>query len=168
MSRRRLRRKSEKERRHAPVPAGTARAIVRQAGFVERLAYTRSQAAEALGIGRSTFIRRVLPLVETIEMPWGAKLIPVDELERLVGERRRAVAAERRSPSPRGRKSAISGDVVARIRSERASGKSFGEIARQLNAEGVQTAQGGRAWWPSTVRAVLVRSSPSKSADTMP
>ena len=32
------------------------------------------------------------------------------------------------------------------------------EIARALTAEGVPTAHGGRKWWPSTVRAVLVRS----------
>ena len=76
---------------------------------VERLAYTRSQAAEALGVSRSTFIRRVLPYVATVEMPWGAKLIPVDELERLLAERRRAakprpaptVEVVRRSCPPR-------------------------------------------------------------------
>jgi Bacterial regulatory protein, Fis family len=62
----------------------------RQASVVERLAYTRSQAAEALGVSRSTFVRRVLPYVTTVDMPWGAKLIPVDELERLLAERRRA------------------------------------------------------------------------------
>src|SRR5262245_37424983 len=36
------------------------RTVARSAPFVERLAYTRSQAAEALGLSRSTFIRRVL------------------------------------------------------------------------------------------------------------
>jgi hypothetical protein len=145
-----------------------AREIVRQVDQVERLAYTRAQAAEALGIGRSTFSRRVLPLVETIDMPWGTRLIPVDELERLLEERRREPSAQRRPKSRPGRKTAVPTEIVTRIRNERASGKSLGEIARQLNAEGVHTAQGGRAWWPSTVRAVLVRSSPSKSADTMP
>jgi hypothetical protein len=34
---------------------------------------------------------------------------------------------------------------------------SLAEIARRLNADGVPTGHGGRAWWPSTVRAVLVR-----------
>ena len=52
----------------------------------ERLAYTRTQAAAALGISRSTFNRRVLPSIETVEMPWGARLVPVDELKRLVAE----------------------------------------------------------------------------------
>src|SRR5262249_49941233 len=56
---------------------------------VARLAYTRSQAAAALGISPSTFGRRVVPLIDMIEMPWGTKLVPVDELERLVSEHRR-------------------------------------------------------------------------------
>jgi Recombinase len=97
-------------------------------------------------------------------MPWGTKLIPVDELERLLAERRRATRAERRPRSRPGRKTTVPTEIVARIRSEYASGRSLGEIARQLNAGGVPTAQGGRQWWPSTVRAVLVRSSPSNTA----
>jgi hypothetical protein len=166
MSRRRLKRRDEKTCRHtSPLSDGAApTVVVREASRVERLAYTRSQAAEALGIGRSTFIRRVLPLVETFDMPWGARLIPVDELERLLDERRREASAERRPKRPRGRKATVPAEVVARIRSEHASGKSFGEIARQLNTDGVETAQGGREWWPSTVRAVVVRSNPLKSA----
>ena len=159
MSRRRLRRRAEKERRHAQTPE-----IVRASTRVKRLAYTRTQAAEALGISRSTFNRRVLPYIETVEMPWGIRLIPVDELERLLGEHRQEASAERRPPSRRGRKTTIPNEIVARIRDERASGKSLGEIARQLNADGVETAQRGREWWPSTVRAVLVRSSPPTSA----
>jgi hypothetical protein len=142
------------------------REVAQEAERVERLAYTRTQAAEALGLGRSTFIQRVLPFVETIEMPWGAKLIRVDELERLLDERRREARAVRRPPLRPGRKPALASQTVARIRSEHASGRSLGEIARLLNDDGVPTAQGGRRWWPSTVRAVLVRSSPSESAAT--
>jgi hypothetical protein len=55
-----------------------------------------------LGISRSTFIRRVLPYVDVIEMPWGAQLIPADELERLLAERRR-LAKSRPTPLRRGR-----------------------------------------------------------------
>jgi hypothetical protein len=141
------------------------REIIRESDVAERLAYTRSQAAEALGISRSTFVRRVLPYVETLDMPWGARLIPVDELQRLLKERRRAASAKRRPPARPGRKAAVSPAIVARIRNERASGRSLAEIARQLNADGVQTTQGGRAWWPSTVRTVLIRSIPSKSVE---
>ena len=80
VSRRRLRRPSTKEQRHAAA-VGRASAlarVVREAPRVERLAYTRTQAAAVLGVSRSTFDRRVLPLIETIEMPWGTQLIPVD------------------------------------------------------------------------------------------
>jgi Recombinase len=153
MSRRRQQRRAEKERRHARPPA-----TVREASRVERLACTRTQAAEALGVSRSTFNRRVLPYVETVEMPWGARLIPADELERLLEERRRP-PREHSRPSPAlGRPAALPPDVADRIRAERTTGKSLAQIASELNASGTPTAHGGRQWWPSTVRAVLARS----------
>jgi hypothetical protein len=161
MSRQHLRRRSG-----ARIP-GTPRAstaptavdpqtIIRPAPRVERLAYTRSQAAEALGISHSTFIRRVLPYVEAIEMPWGARLIPVDELERLLVERRRP-AKPRPAPTRRGRPRQVSQEVVERVEAAHTAGRSLCDIARELNADSVPTAQGGRQWWPSTVRAVLNR-----------
>jgi len=45
-----------------------------------------------------------------------------------------------------------------------AQGVSLGEIARRLNRDDIPTAQGGRQWWPSTVRAVLIRSGPPSPA----
>jgi hypothetical protein len=129
--------------------------VLRKADFVVRLAYTRTQAAQALGISQST-LRRLLPYLETIEMPWGGKLIPVDELERIACERRQAALA-RRTTVPPGRKPSVPPRVVARIRAARAAGRSFRQIAADLNASGTPTAHGGRQWWPSTVRAVLVR-----------
>jgi hypothetical protein len=141
----------------APPRATEQRTVIRPVERVERLAYTRSQAAEALGVSRSTFIRRVLPYVETIEMPWGARLIPVDELERLLAERRRP-AKPRAAPALRGRPRQLPAHVVERIQAAHAAGQTLGEIARELNANGVPTAQGGRQWWPSTVRAVMTRS----------
>jgi hypothetical protein len=55
-------------------------------------------------------------------------------------------------------------EVVARIRDEYAQGKSLGAIANDLNSDRVPTAQGGRQWWPSTVRDVLLRSSLPQAA----
>jgi hypothetical protein len=161
MSRRRQERRQGKERRHARAAAsrGEPRVVVREAGYVERLAYTRSQAAEALGVSRSTFNRRVLPYVQTVETPWGGRLIPVDELERLVTEGRRAAAAAARPPAAAGRKPSVPPDVVARIAAARATGASFRRIAVELNAAEISTAHGGVQWWPSTVRAVLHRAS---------
>jgi Recombinase/Bacterial regulatory protein, Fis family len=167
MSHRRQQRRADKAHRHVqptqqprnPVarslPAAPPRVVVREASHVERLAYTRSHAAEALGISRST-LRRLLPYIETIEMPWGAKLIPVDELERITAERRR-MARPRLAPATRGRRLAVPPEIAERIHHDRSSGKSLRQIAADLNAERVPTAHGGEEWWPSTVRAILVR-----------
>jgi hypothetical protein len=153
VSRRRHRRRVEKDRRHKePQP------IVREATRVERLAYTRTQAAEALGISRSTFNRRVLPYIETVEMPWGTRLIPADELKRLVTERRRPARNQTLPTAQPGRPTALAPDLVDRIRAERTAGKSLAKIARDLNASGTPTAHGGRQWWPSTVRSIMARS----------
>jgi hypothetical protein len=125
-----------------------------EAPNVERLAYTRTQAAQALGIGRSTFSCRVLPYVETVETPWGTKLIPADELERVLTEWRRPTRP-RRTPERTGRPPAVVPDVAQRIRDSRAAGLSLRQIADRLNADGTPTAHGGARWWASTVRSVL-------------
>jgi hypothetical protein len=165
MSRRRQQRRTDRTRRHlppthqlrTPVAPPTAavprRVVVREAQHVERLAYTRSQAAQALGISRS-MLRRLLPCVETIEMPWGVKLIPFDELERLVAERRRT-ARPRLEAATRGRKPAVLPEIAKRIHNERSAGRSLRQIAASLNADRIPTAHGGARWWASTVRAVL-------------
>jgi hypothetical protein len=137
-------------------PPDTPRVVVREANYVERLAYTRSQAAQALGISRST-LRRLLPYLETIEMPWGGKLIPVDELERLVAERRRLARVSLRPRVPAGRKPSVRAEVIERIRAQRLAGRSLREIAEGLNADRIPTAHGGERWWPSTVHALLRR-----------
>ena len=166
MSRRRQQRRADKTRRHLqptyqprrpsePPAAPPPRVVVRQADHVERLAYSRSQAAKALGISLST-LRRLLPYIETIEMPWGTILIPVDELEHIAVERRRT-ARPRLEPATRGRKPAVPPEIVERIHEERSTGKSLRQIAANLNTECVPTAHGGEKWWPSTVRAVLQR-----------
>lgn len=162
---RRQRRKVEKAKRHAPAaPSHSSPAVtrVRRATEVARLAYTRTQAAEALGVSPTTFSRRVVPLIETIDMPWGPRLVPVDELERFVAQHRRSPRG--RTPSaPPGRPAVVPDELVLRIRAEHAKGKSLRRIARDLNASQTPTAHGGAQWWPSTVRAVLARSSPPKT-----
>jgi hypothetical protein len=130
--------------------------VVREAKRVERLAYTRTQAAAALGVSRSTFDRRILPLIETVEMPWGTRLVPADELQRLIAERRRPARA-RASSVQRGRPQVLSPDLVDHIRAERKAGRTLRQIAADLNDRRVSTAHGGAQWWPSTVRGVLQR-----------
>jgi len=158
---RRHRRKVEKAKRHAPsVPRSSESPVghVRYATEVERLAYTRTQAAEALGVSRTTFSRRVLPLIETIDMPWGPQLVPVDELERFVAEHRRPARGRPQKPPP-GRPTILPDELVRHIKAEHAAGKSLRQIARDLNSTGTPTAHGGERWWPSTVRSVVSRSS---------
>jgi recombinase len=124
-----------------------------------RLAYSRRQAAEALGVSISTIDRRVVPSVHTVKTPWGQRLIPVAGLERFLREH----LEPPREPGERGtpgRPPSLPRLVVERIRLEYARGRGLAEIARALNNDGIPTAHGGRQWWPSTVRAVLVRSSP--------
>ncbi len=154
MSRHRQQRRVDKERRHTH-PA----VIVREATRVERLAYTRAQAAEALGMSRSTFNRRVLPYVDTVKTPWGGHLIPADELKRLLAEWRRPPRKPRASQASPGRPIVVPQEIVERIRAERAAGESLAQIAHNLNASRTPTAHNGERWWPSTVRSVLWRSS---------
>ena len=76
---------------------------------------------------------------------------------RLIRQRtREALAAKRASGVRLGRPLSPPADVRARIVSEHTAGKSLAAIAAALNADGVVTAQGGRQWWPSTVRSSLL------------
>jgi hypothetical protein len=153
------RRRHQRRVQKTPRPASDGGAI-RQAESVERLAYSIVQAAEALGINASTVSRSVVPFVETVELEGGRVLIPVDGLEGYLAERRRPVSL-RPQRAPVGRPAAVPSDVAERIGTEHACGRTLGQIARGLDADRIPTAQGGRRWWPSSVRAILLRSSPS-------
>src|ERR671922_1447068 len=149
MARRRQRQRREKERRHAPrsvTPPAEADGQV--GGPVERLVYSREQAAQALGVSLATLDRRVIPAIATVKTDWGARLIPAGELERYLAERTEGPRIPRRGATRSGRRSTLQPDVIARIRREHAHGSSLGEIARRLNREEIPTVQGGRQWWP--------------------
>jgi predicted DNA-binding protein (UPF0251 family) len=62
------------------------RVELQEASHVERLAYSRKQAAETLGVSIATIDRRVVPTIDTVKTPWGQRLIPVDELERFLDQ----------------------------------------------------------------------------------
>jgi Recombinase len=129
-----------------------------------RLAYSRKQAAEALGVSISTIDRHLVRAVNTVKTPWGQRLIPVAELERFLQEHLQPP----REPSERGtpgRPPSLPPSIVERIRLQYARGRGLADIARALSEDGVPTAHGGRQWWPSTVRTVLVRSSSVASAE---
>lgn len=145
----------------APLNLPSSSAMVREASEVRRLAYTRRQAAEALGVSVSTIDRRVVPAIGTVKTPWGQRLIPVDEFERFLRDHVAPARRRERRRRPAGRPPLLPRSVVERIRLEYARGRGLSEIARALTAEGVPTAHGGRKWWPSTVRAILLRPDPA-------
>ncbi len=153
---RKLLRQHRAEPKRMWAPTGELQEVVE----AERLAYSRKQAAEALGVSVSTVDRRLVPSMNTVKTPWGQRLIPVGELERFLREHLQLP----REPGERGaagRPASLPRRVVEQIRLEYARGRGLAEIARALNEEGVPTAHGGRQWWPSTVRAVLIRSAVS-------
>lgn len=53
-----------------------------------------------------------------------------------------------------GPKSKVDQDIRQRIHELREKGVSYGAIAKSLNSEGVETANGGKQWYPSTVKHV--------------
>jgi DNA invertase Pin-like site-specific DNA recombinase len=75
---------------------------------------------------------------------------------RLIGERTREGLAVKRSEGVRlGRPRSLPDDVRERIIAEREQGRTLRAIAERLNNEGVPTAHAGKAWYASSVRAVL-------------
>jgi DNA invertase Pin-like site-specific DNA recombinase len=77
---------------------------------------------------------------------------------RSVSERTRAALALARAQGVRlGRPPQMSPHAIERIRRERAAGRSLAAIADGLNADRIPTAQGGRRWYPGTVRYTLKR-----------
>jgi DNA invertase Pin-like site-specific DNA recombinase len=76
----------------------------------------------------------------------------------LISKRIRQALARKRAQGVRlGRPPTMSPYAIERIRRERAAGTSLAAIANGLNADRVPTAQGGRRWYPATVRYTLKR-----------
>jgi DNA invertase Pin-like site-specific DNA recombinase len=77
---------------------------------------------------------------------------------RLISQRTRQALARKRAQGARlGRPPTMSPYALERIRRERAAGNSLSAIANGLNADRIPTAQGGRRWYPATVRYTLSR-----------
>lgn len=76
---------------------------------------------------------------------------------RLIGQRTKdALAVKRAQGVKLGRSSTLPAAVRRRIARDRAKGLSYRAIADRLNAANVPTGQGGRQWYPMTVRTVLL------------
>ena len=79
-------------------------------------------------------------------------------LEATIGAATREALDRRRAAGVHlGRRPLIPEAVLARIAQERAAGKGYSRIAKELMAAGVPTAQGGLQWRASTVRAAHLR-----------
>ncbi len=79
------------------------------------------------------------------------------ELERdLIAERTKAALAVKKAQRAKlGRPVTVPKDVRRRIWRMKARGLGWTAIAQKLNGDGVATAQGGKRWYPSTVRAMF-------------
>jgi len=74
---------------------------------------------------------------------------------RIIGQRTKdALGAVRSRGTRLGRPTTVTRDAVAIITAMRGAGSSLREVAGALNSAGVPTAQGGREWYASTVRAI--------------
>lgn len=76
---------------------------------------------------------------------------------RLIGQRTKdALAVKKAQGVKLGRSSTLPASVRRRISRDRANGLSYRAIADRLNAAGVPTGQGGKRWYPMTVRTVAL------------
>ncbi|BBZ08785.1 resolvase [Mycolicibacterium doricum] len=79
------------------------------------------------------------------------------ERDRISERTREALAVKRAQGVRLGRPSALPAEIVSRIVTERVEGASLRGIADGLTRDGIATAQGGKAWYASTVSKVLAR-----------
>ncbi len=79
---------------------------------------------------------------------------------RLIGARTKEGMAAKRAAGtlvgPVGRPRSVPETTRRSIIDRRNGGLSYAAIAAQLTAEGIPTAQGGRAWFPGTVRKIIL------------
>jgi hypothetical protein len=118
MSATRKKRREQKLLRHhrvKPTSTWAPPGQLQEVDRTERLAYSRKQAAEALGVSISTIDRRLVPSVHTVKTPWGQRLIPVAELERFLRDHLNPPRETGDRGAP-GRPSSLPHWVVARIR----------------------------------------------------
>ena len=78
---------------------------------------------------------------------------------RIIGQRTAMALGQVKARGTKlGRPTVVASEAVAIIRAMRGSGSSYRQVARALNDAAIPTAQGGREWYASTVRAIHQRS----------
>jgi DNA invertase Pin-like site-specific DNA recombinase len=77
---------------------------------------------------------------------------------RMIGLRtREALAVKKSQGIVGGRRPNLTADVITKAQECRAQGMTYAKIADLFNAQGIPTAQGGKAWHPATIQKVLDR-----------
>jgi DNA invertase Pin-like site-specific DNA recombinase len=102
----------------------------------------------------------LVALDREMDITYRASLL-TEEQRRIIGQRTAEALAIRKAQGVRlGRPPQIPRNVVAAILRAYEQGQGWSAIARVLNDAKVPTAQGGRRWYPSTVRAVVYSRAP--------
>jgi DNA invertase Pin-like site-specific DNA recombinase len=86
-------------------------------------------------------------------------MVTFAELERqMIGVRtREALAVKKSQGIVGGRRANLPATVIDQAQQYRAQGMSYAKIADLFNAQGIPTAQGGKAWHPATIQKALDR-----------
>lgn len=127
-----------------------SRSVVDFAGLVERSRREGWQIVVLdLGVDTSTPNGELVANVLASVAQWERRLIGLRTKEALAVKRAEGVRL--------GRPTSIPDPVVTEIRTMREMGATMQVICDHLNDAGVPTSRGGRAWYPSTVRAALLR-----------
>ena len=146
------------------------RPVTERTDRVERLAYTRQQAAEALGISLATLDRRVVPVIETVETRVGRTPDP--------GRRARALPRRTQTTSRQAPRTAANARAAARPRAGsrrahparvRGAAQALAEIARAAQRRRrPDTSQGGASGGHrrcAPFSSVRVRRRPAEAPD---
>ena len=153
----RQRQKAAAQRRHAAQTAAV-RPVGRfdLADHVARLAYSRKQAAEALGVSLATLDRRVVPVIANCRDGVGPTIDPSLRTRALPGRANARAARGTQTAGtfrPQAERSARAGRKNPRRAREWKQPRRDRTRAQRRSCENL-------AGWPSTVRAVLARPNP--------
>jgi DNA invertase Pin-like site-specific DNA recombinase len=126
-----------------------SRSLMDFAGLMERSRKKRwALVALDLGVDTSTPSGEMLASVLAVFAQFERRMIGLRTAEGLAVKRSQGVRL--------GRPTSLSDKVRREILRLGRKGLSYSAIARELNEKGVPTAQGGKRWYPATIRKIIV------------